>query len=332
MAYRLKAGESVAEGIKRIVQEEIDSATEQLNHGNGRKRAEAIHEARKSIKKIRGALRLMRPELGRAYRGENRRLRDTGRKLSEIRDAAAIVEVFDKVVDKHKQNLQANSLTPIRRQLERSKRELEQTIGIQNVVRRAIATLHGTSKRVKSWPLKKDGFAAIAPGLEGSYRQGRKAMATAQGDPRPENYHEWRKRVKDHWYQVRLLESLWTEVIQAREASLKDLETWLGDDHNLVVLCDKLTNEPEKYGEADGVQLFLALAGEHQKELRENSMSLGQRLYEEKPRLFTQNMSKLWDAWQQQPDSMKEIQKEQRKAPQKQLGKAASAKSSTTAA
>ncbi len=83
-----------------------------------------------------------------------------------------------------------------------------------------------------------------------------KPWPLAQDDPRPENYHDWRKRVKDHWYHVRLLESLWTEVLEAREASLKNLETWLGDDHNLVVLCDKLTNEPEKYGEADGVQLF----------------------------------------------------------------------------
>jgi hypothetical protein len=157
-------------------------------------------------------------------------------------------------------------------------------------------------------------------------------MATAEDDPRPENYHEWRKRVKDHWYHVRLVEDLWTEVLEARESSLKNLETWLGDDHNLVVLCDKLTNEPDKYGEADGVQLFLALAGEHQKELRQNSMSLGQRIYEEKPRQFTQNMSKLWDAWQQQPDNMKEIQKEQRKAPQKQPGKAASPRSQTNAA
>jgi CHAD domain-containing protein len=203
---------------------------------------------------------------------------------------------------------------------------------METVMRRAVSSLRSTTKRVKSWPLKKDGFRAIAPGLEDSYRRGRKAMAVAQQDSRAENYHDWRKRVKDHWYHVRLLESLWTEVLQAREASLKNLETWLGDDHNLVVLCGKLTNEPEKYGEADGIRLFLTLAGKHQKELRENSMSLGLRIYEEKPRQFTENMSKLWDAWQQQPDSMKEIQKEQRKAPQKQPAKASSRRSHTTAA
>ncbi len=37
----------------------------------------------------------MQPELGRVYRIENTRLRDIGRKLSEIRDAKAVIEVFD---------------------------------------------------------------------------------------------------------------------------------------------------------------------------------------------------------------------------------------------
>ncbi len=120
--------------------------------------------------------------------------------------------------------------------------------------------------------------------------------------------------------------------MQAHEASLKNLETWLGDDHNLVVLCDKLHKEPEKYGDAKDIQLFLTLAGTYQKELRENAISLGQRVYEEKPRQFTQNLSKLWDAWQHQPDSMKEVEKEQRQPAKKQPAQAASAKAKKSAA
>jgi hypothetical protein len=51
MSYRLKAKESVPDGIRRIVREEIEGATNRLTNGNGAKRDEAIHEARKSIKK-----------------------------------------------------------------------------------------------------------------------------------------------------------------------------------------------------------------------------------------------------------------------------------------
>jgi CHAD domain-containing protein len=309
MAYRLKTGESVPEGIKRIVIAELDSATQELSRNDGKKRDEAIHEARKSVKKIRGALRLVQADLGATYRKENRRLGDLGRKLSEFRDAAAIIETFNSVIEKHNGSLQSNALSSIRNGLEKSKRETEEASHIGEVVKNAITTLGGMKKRVSAWPLKADGFGAIEPGLKARFRRGRKSMAVAQKDARPENYHEWRKRVKDHWYHVRLLENIWTDVMQAHEASLKNLETWLGDDHNLVVLRDKLVNKPEDYGDKKDIQLFLALADQYQKELRERAISLGQRVYEQKPRQFAKNIGKLWDAWQHPADSMSNEQK-----------------------
>jgi CHAD domain-containing protein len=335
MPYRLRASESVPEGIKRIVVEELDSATEQLSRNDHKGRDEAIHEARKSVKKIRGALRLVEPELGPTFRKENRRLRELGRKLSEFRDAAAIIETFDNVIEKHKESLQKNTLSSIRQALNKSKLETERTSHIARVVKEAISSFRATKKRINAWPLNSDGFRAIAPGLKTTFRRGRKGMAVAQKDPRPENYHEWRKRVKDHWYHVRLLENVWTEVMQAHEASLKNLETWLGDDHNLVVLREKLESKPEDYGDQKDIELFLTLAGEYQKELREKAMSLGQRVYEEKPRQFTRNMGKLWDAWQHQPDSMNDEQREDRQAAKKgtqSAPAATSGKSKRTAA
>ena len=332
MAYRLKKGETVPEGIRRIVHEESESALKELSHANGKKRDEGIHEARKSIKKIRGAMRMVQPELGRMYRSENARLGEVGRKLSEIRDATAIIEVFDGLMQKHKDALQRNALAAIRRGLDASKRETEQRAGITNALKGATAALRVIGKRVDKWPIKQDGFAAIADGLQDRYRRGRRAMVVAQKNGVPEKYHEWRKRVKDHWYHVRLLESLWTEVMQAHENSLHDLETWLGDDHNLVVLCEKLVGEPEKYGGEENVRLFTALANQEQKELREKSLSLGKRVYEQKPRRFVRDLEKLWDTWQRQADNMKQEEKQQRQAAKKQPGRAAAPQKKTAAA
>ena len=69
-------------------------------------------------------------------------------------------------------------------------------------------------------------------------------MARARKHPLPENYHEWRKRVKDHWYHVRLLEGFGTLGCGSYEKSLKELETLLGEDHNLVVLREKCKRSP----------------------------------------------------------------------------------------
>lgn len=321
MPYRLKASESVPEGVRRVVLEEIESATDLLGRSSKTKRDEAVHEARKSIKKIRGVLRLMRPELGKTYTEENNRFREVGRQLSQLRDAAAQIEMFDQLAEKFAGKIEQGSLADVRAGLVRHKREIEQRLDVAKVVERASATLHSARARVGKWGLSRDGFGALAPGLEQTVRRGRNALRAARKTQDPVAYHDFRKRVKDHWYHVRLLESVWTEIMQAHEASLKELETWLGDDHNLVVLSEMLNEKPEEYGGKNTVQLFLAVTGLHQKELRENSISLGERVYSEKPKRFVESIALLWKAWQAQPQSMKNVEQEQRRESAKKPAK-----------
>jgi CHAD domain-containing protein len=304
MAYHLKSDESVPEGIKRIVLEEIDSAASQLSGKEETNRDEAIHEARKSVKKIRGVLKLMRPELGDIYRIENTRLRNVARKLSEFRDAGAIIVTFDGLREKYRGELGRRRLASIRRGLVARKKQAEKEARIEEVLARMAATLRRTGKRVNAWPLNTDGFAALAPGLEATFRRGQKAMARVHKSPRPENYHEWRKRVKDHWYNVRLLENLWTDVMHAYEKSLKELEDWLGEDHNLVVLRQTVLAEPAFFGNDNEIGLLVSLMDKYHKELRDNALSVGERVYDEKPRLFIRRMQHIWDAWQAQPKTL----------------------------
>src|ERR1700730_1572612 len=173
-------------------------------------------------------------------------------------------------------------------------------------------SLKAARMRVKTWPIRTDGFAAIEPGFEKTFRAVRAAFGVAQKHPRPENYHEWRKRVKDHWYHVRLLENLWTDVLRGYENSLKNIETWLGDDHNLVLLHDRLVSEPQSYGQEKTIDLVQRLIEKYQKELRDNAESVGERIRQEKPRHFTRRMRKLWKAWRTEPKSVEEFEKNKR--------------------
>jgi CHAD domain-containing protein len=296
VAYRLKLGEQVPAGVKRIVREEIKAAVRQLTGAGRADRDEAIHEARKNMKKIRGLLRLMRPELGETYRRENSFFREAGLQLSQFRDAGAMIETFDALRRKYRSELVRGRLAAIRRGLVARKQEAEQQGNIQQALNRTAAALRRSGKRVETWPLAADGFAAIAPGFEATYRRGRQALAHARKHPLPENYHEWRKRVKDHWYHVRLLEGVWDGTMPAYERRLKDLETWLGEDHNLVVLREKAMAEPDLYGGESEIALFVRLADEYRKELRGNALALGAQFYGQKPRQLTRRIGQMWDA------------------------------------
>ena len=298
--YHLRPGERVPAGVKRIVREEIESAARHLSGKGEADRDEAIHEARKSVKKIRGVLRLMRPELGEIYRRENPFFRDVGLRLSQFRDAGAMIETFDALREKYRGELGRGRLTSIRRGLIARKEQAEKQGGIEKVLNGMAAVLRRSALRVENWPLAADGFGAIAPGLEATFRRGQKALALARKHPLPENYHEWRKRVKNHWYQVRLLEGVWDGTMPAYERRLKDLETWLGEDHNLVVLEEKVMAEPGFYGREPEIALFVKLIGKYHKELRGNALDLGARIYDEKPRQFRRRMRRMWDAGQAQ--------------------------------
>jgi len=296
VAYRFQRGEPVPEGIRRIAREQLEGAADALR-GKG-KRDLAIHDARKSIKKVRALLRLVKAELGDVYAAENTRLRDAGLGLSELRDAAAIIETFDDLREKYRGDLGEHSLDSIRRRLLLHKTRAERKANAEEALREISAALAHCAKRTVKWPLSTDGFAAVAPGLEETYRRGEKAMAYARKHPRPEHFHEWRKRVKDHWYHIRLLEDLWNDAMSGHEKSLKQLEDWLGSDHNLTILRDRVTAEPRFYGTARDIEALMGLIGRYEKELRGSALGLGERIYRERPGRFRRRVERLWEAWQ----------------------------------
>jgi CHAD domain-containing protein len=301
MAYHFKSGESVPEALRRIVSEEFDSAVERLTSSSDADRDEAVHEARKSVKKVRAVLRLVETDLGDLYATENVRLRDIGRKLSELRDAGAIIEALDGLIEKYRDELGKQMFASVRRGLVTRKGEFEQRAGAERLLRGLATSLRAAGKRAKAWPLGHHGFSAIEPGLRETFRRGKRALALALEHSDPANFHEWRKRVKDHWYHVRLLENLWPEMMEARAKSLKDLETWLGEDHNFVVLRDKILTEPDFYGSRRTLASFFAFVERYQRTLREDSVKLGARIYAEKPGRFTERTERLWRVWQDKP-------------------------------
>jgi CHAD domain-containing protein len=95
----LAGGRIGGRGIKRIVSEEIAQAIKEIDNPR-LKRSEAIHEVRKHCKKIRSVLRLVRPQFEETYQFENAWFRDTAKGIAELRDAEAIIETYDSLLDK----------------------------------------------------------------------------------------------------------------------------------------------------------------------------------------------------------------------------------------
>lgn len=294
MAYRIKPDESVPHAVRRIARAQLRKAVENLSGAGG---DEAVHEARKSIKKTRALLRLVRPSLDGVYRKENSRLRDAGRTLSPLRDAGAMIGTLDTLQQHANGELSSREVAPVRRALLVQKQQLQQEVGHPEFLREVAAALEQTRRSARQWDLNAGGFPAIEPGLERTFRAGKEAFHRAWKTQTREDLHEWRKRVKDHWYQVRLLENLWCGVFQGYENSLKELESALGEGLNLTILRHRISVAAAGRQPVSVIDLLDRAIDASRKDLRGRAFEIGAKVYAEKPRELTRQFARLWRQW-----------------------------------
>ena len=224
MSYRLKRGEKVSKGMRRMVVQQADKALNRLAATKG-SRDDAIHDARVCFKKIRAVLRLMRDQMGADFQPENVFYRDLGRRLSSVRNNVAMIESLAKLRERFGHQLSSLALSKPRRPLLQSKAQDagEKRKALADVAR----GLRSGRRRIEKWRLGNDGFGDLAGGLKRTYKQGRIQFAIACRHPTVENLHEWRKRVKDLWYQSRLLKKLWPGEMGELSDELEKLGDYL---------------------------------------------------------------------------------------------------------
>jgi CHAD domain-containing protein len=157
--------------------------------------------------------------------------------------------------------------------------------------------LDGLRKRVRRWPLRKDGYDCLEPGLRRSYRRGRRSQDEAYASLEDEALHEWRKRAKDLRYQVGLLEPLWPEEMKGLEKTLHELTDRLGDDHDFADLRCALQGARGLASGVDGVTKLIELIDRRRSDLQAKARPLGARVYSEAPRKFSRRVGSYWDAW-----------------------------------
>mgnify|MGYP006278008515 CR=1 FL=1 len=301
MGYRIEKNETVEQAIRRVTCEQIDKAWTELTDAS-LDRHEAVHQARKRFKKVRAVLRLARGSLDEVYALENVWFRDIARTLARVRDAGALIETVDGIRQTFAEQIEPDAFAAAREALVRRRGELAKESGdLSDRTADVAAQLRAIRGRVERWRLSAAGFDALEPGLRRTYRRGRKALGAAYEELTPEAFHEWRKRVKYHWYHVRLLREVWPGLMKARRRGVKDLADRLGDSHDLAVLQRTLRESPEEFGDTREVQALLGLVRRRQTELRAEARPLGRRIFAEKPKALSKRIARYWRAWADEP-------------------------------
>jgi CHAD domain-containing protein len=296
-AYRLLPGEPVSSGIKRVIAARVDDAIAQLRGEAGTEAAEAVHEARKDIKKIRSALRLVRDQIGDdLWQRENQHYRECARQLSGFRDAEVLVAALDGLAERFGDSAR-DRVDRLRNELDRENRAAHDDGSIERSTASAAAQLERGRPRIDLLPLEGDGWDLLAPGIHRSYRRGRKRLRTVEEEATVENLHELRKRVKDLWYQLRLIRDADPGMIGSLADHAHDLSDHLGDDHDLALLREEVQRRSAAFADAADQRHLLEEIDHRRGELQFAAISLGERIYSEKPKRFIRRLGKRWERW-----------------------------------
>ena len=266
MSYTLTFDESVEASIERVRREQLEAAHDGLRDEIS---TESVHDARKRLKKTRALLRLARPK---GFKRRNRALRDAGRALSGARDADVLAETVEDLAERFSGQLPKATFERVRTPL---------------AARAAATAPEGSADTLAplladTWPLRD---IDLTEALKSTYAQGRDAFKVADRKPTTENLHEWRKRVKDLWYQQALLEEVWPGLMKAQAKEAKKLSKQLGEDHDLAVLEALLRSDDAIDGDA-----LLPLIERRRAKLLKRMRKRGRRVYAERPKHFARRL------------------------------------------
>ena len=298
MAFRIRADESVAEGLNRLAKKTLQAAHDELS-GQSPPPDQSIHEARKNLKKARAILQTIQAADG-GLNLDEERLRKVSHILSPLRDADAMRQILAKLRDQNPRLFSARTFARLSRQLASHRRELLESATRDDAWDKACRRLGRLQLAAEKWKPSHPQFGALAPGIRISHRNGRQAMARALKRQGAADFHEWRKAIKGLWYQLRLAEPC-GPVVSRDVAALRRAETWLGDDHNLTVLCDELSEHAVRCEATVDIDRVRLAADRYGSGLRKKATTAMRTLYERKSGAYVREIKQFWQAQRSRP-------------------------------
>ena len=292
MAYAFDLADlDTAAAVRRIAAEELTEALAELDDSKIPE-AELVHGLRKHVKKIRGLIRLVRPNFP-GYEVENAALRDAARGISGLRDAEVLRATLERIAAKAPPEAEA-ALDHLRAALASHQQGTRAGGGTEALAAFRVA-VQGALLRVPDWKLRGKALNPLEDGLATTWEKAKKRERQALRDPGPETIHEWRKRVKDHWYQARLLSPIWPEMMGPHADTADAIGEWLGEHHDIAVFLGRLQAEPLSGPDRD---TLTALARNRQEKLEKKAHEAATRLFAGTDRALLDRWGSWWKVWQ----------------------------------
>ena len=167
---------------------------------------EAIHNARTYIKKVRAVIRLASPAMPRSLRRDLLgQLREGALRLGPIRDSEVRVQTLNLLLETN--TLPAEQFASLLGGFTQTANQLRIN-GIQQIPG-ILQILGNIRDSIPDWPIDDLEAKDLRHRIRRTYRRGRAILDLCYSTRTPDDFHLWRKQVKQLWYQLRITAPYW---------------------------------------------------------------------------------------------------------------------------
>ncbi len=257
----------------------------------------SIHESRKSCKRIRAVLKMIRDEMGYSnYYRENSFYRHLAGRMSGSRDDYVLLQCIENLARKRPEAFNEDALRPIKKLLSHRIKEATDQFNSQwGGFDHVIKDLEEAEKRILHCCSLRNDFAAMERGLRRIYRRGYRYNRSGQRGESMEEFHEYRKNTKYLLHQIELISPVYPKVMNAYAASLRKHAEQLGDTRDLDRLNLFLEQIPEGTLHPAPMEDLQELIRVRKRKRLKKIFRRSSLLYAEKPKRFIQRLEAYWE-------------------------------------
>lgn len=277
----LRKGRNIGKELREVAAIQLVAALQELKGKNVA--PESIHRARTFIKKLRAIIQLSSPALPHPLRHRLlEQLKRGASKMSPLRDADVGLQTLDLLIkDSGVPSGQFSSLRSGYADIANQHR-----INGAKQIPRVVGILRTILKSIPDWPLDTLGSKDIQRRIKKTYRRGRSTLDLCGTTKSPDDFHLWRKQVKQLWYQLRLTSLHWPDKAATVIATAGKIGHLAGIERDYTLLANSLANGPQ----SKSSRLLQLRIEKLLPALRKKATEAGESLYATKPKAFVKDL------------------------------------------
>jgi CHAD domain-containing protein len=265
----------IDETIQAVNQKETDDDT-------------LVHDLRKSVKKLRALLKLLRKETGEEFfKKNNFALRDLNSRSAAIRNYSALIKLVQMISEHPEETEFLETLNLLLLRLQSDFKEVQRVTTYDTLFKYNQTQLEKYKSHLSNLEINESRFASIKAGITRVYSDGISSFEIAIANPTEKTLHEWRKNVKDLSYCSLTLTPIWKPVLKSFTKELNVLSDMLGELHDFYELTHYIQSLIDN--SYDFSNIFILIENK-QTHLMDKSFHLGKKIFAESGEQFSERI------------------------------------------